>query len=451
MNKHLGRSAQAVVLFTLLISWAVGLAARERKAVLLPWSQQIAMRESWLSKRYEMMLKMMRSRGIGMFIVTNEEFHNDPITEFIAPPRPYVGNRDIFVFIDNGALGLKKVAVVRYGEENLRRFFEIAEESKTTETVLADLYKAHRPEKIAINVGGSRGMTRSMTHDTYLFLTKAMGPEATAHFMSAADLLEEYLDTRIPEEMAPYNEAALLTEELARRALSNEVIVPGKTTVGDVRRWLYDQLMAHGVGTWFQPDMRVQRKRTPDQMSHGFLKVADEAVLIQRGDVIHLDFGITYMGLNTDWQRMAYVLRKGERAAPAGLESALHNTNVLQDTLMERVSRPGRPAEEVYNVTMEEMKRRGIEAKIYSHPLGNQGHGLGASIDVRSAEKKNSEAATPKLLRKGSYIAIELNTQTPVPEWDGQKVYMMEEDPAYLTDEGWKFFRPRQTDLYLVK
>ena len=436
----------------LLLILSLGIAANASELQtpkLLPWSQQIAMRESWLPKRYDMLAQMMRSRGIGMFIVVNEEFHNDPITQFIAPPRPYVGNRDIFIFIDAGKEGFKKVAIVRYGDENLRPFFEIAEESKSTEAVLSELYAKYKPKKIAINIGGSRGMTRSVTHDTYLFLAKAMGPEATASFVPAADLLEEYLDTRIPEEMPPYKEAVLLTENLAHRALSNEVIVPGKTTVGDVRRWLYDQLWANGVGTWFQPDLRVQRKGMENQTSHGFLKVANEDVVIKPGDLVHVDFGITYMGLNTDWQKMAYVLRNGEQQPPAGLENALHNTNILQDTLMQKVSRPGRPAGEVYTVTMEEMKQRGIEAMIYSHPLGNQGHGLGAGIDFRAAQKKDDKAEA-KLLRKGSYIAIELNTQTPVAEWDGQKVYMMEEDPAYLTDAGWKFFRPQQTTLYVI-
>ncbi|HWR37272.1 MAG TPA: M24 family metallopeptidase [Clostridia bacterium] len=440
----------AIVTLFCFFAASLGSDAAERQpSKLLPLSQQIAMRESWLPKRYEMLLQMMRTRGIDMFIVLNEEFHNDPLTEFIAPPRPYVGNRDIFAFLDTGKEGLKKVAVVRFGDENLRPFFEISEEDKPAERVLAELYAKYRPKRIALSIGGKRGVTRSLTHDSYQFLSAAMGSEATSRFVSAEDLIEEYLDTRIPEEMAPYNDVLYLTDLLTRRALSNEVIVPGKTTVGDIRRWLYDQLWAHGVTTWFQPDIRVQRKDVPNETSHGFLAVAKEATVIQPGDVLHVDFGITYMGLNTDWQKMAYVLRKGERRAPAGLERALHNTNMLQDVLMLRASRPGRPAGEVYNVTMEEMKQKGIEAKIYSHPLGNQGHGLGASIDFRASQTKDS-SADAKRLRKGSYISIELNTQTAVPEWGGQKVYMMEEDPAYLTDSGWKFFCPRQERLYLV-
>jgi Xaa-Pro aminopeptidase len=170
--------------------------------------------------------------------------------------------------------------------------------------------------------------------------------------------------------------------------------------------------------------------------------------VIERGDVVHLDFGLTYMGLSSDWQKMAYVLKPGEADAPAGLQRALANTNALQDALA-RLSLPGKPAGKVYEETMAEMKAKGIAAMIYSHPLGNQGHALGAAIDFRSA--KRDEKEPEKLLRKGSYLAMELNTQTEVPEWGGQKVTMMAEDPVHLTDEGWKFFRPRQEKLYLIR
>jgi Xaa-Pro aminopeptidase len=218
-----------------------------------------------------------------------------------------------------------------------------------------------------------------------------------------------------------------------------------------VRRWLYDQLGQNRVGTWFQPDLRVQRRSKKNDTSRGFLAVAPESTVIERGDAVHLDFGITYMGLNTDWQKMAYVLLPGEKDAPAGLKNAMKNTNALQDALTQRAARPGRTAAEVYNQTMDEMKQKGIEAQIYSHPIGNQGHGLGPSIDFRGAQRSDAATAQAKKLRKGSYLSVELNTQTPVPEWDGQKVYIMMEDDAYLTDDGYKFFIPRQEGFYLVK
>jgi len=417
---------------------------------LLPWSKQIAVREGWVQQRHAALLPMLRRHGIAMWIVATEEFHDDPLVQHIAPPRPYVGNRDFFVFIDAGDAGLKRVAITGYTEDNLRQFFETGE-PVPAEVRLGQLVDQYKPKTIGLAIGGTRGMTRSLTHDTYRMITGAIGTPPGVSIVSAQDLIEEYADTRLPDEMPHYRAAVQLTEALTRRALSSEVIRPGTTTVGEVRRWLYDALWAHGVRTWFQPDLRVQRRGTASATSRGFLAVAPEATVIERGDVVHLDFGLSYMGLDTDWQKMAYVLRDGETEAPAGLKAAMKNTNTLQDAVMRRHSRPGRLAADVYTDTMAEMKAAGIEAMIYSHPIGLHGHGLGASIDFRATQRVDIGQQAQKRLRLGSYISIELNTATAIPEWDGQKVFVMMEDDAHLTEAGWEFFQPRQEAWYLVR
>lgn len=444
------------MLFALLVLFTVGCTgvAQETPSQeagttvdLLPWSEQMAVRDQWLTKRHEMLLPMMHRHGIDMWIVVNEEFHDDPLTEYVAPARPYTGRRDVFVFVDAGDDGLRKVAATGYWEETVARFFESPIDPDPADEVLQALWEEHRPETIGLGTGGRRGMTRSLTHDSYRFLAEAMGPDAEARFVSAEPLIEEYLATRIPEEWEHYERLVALTESITRRAFSDEVVEPGVTTVGDVRRFMYDALWEAGVDTWFQPDLRVQRQGMERVGSRGFLAVAPEETVIRPGDLIHVDFGISYMGLDSDWQKMAYVLRDGEADAPQGLKDALANTNALQDALMLRASRPGRTVGEVYAATMAEMEDRGITAQVYSHPLGNHGHGLGPSIDFRSS---GSSAAAERVLVEGSYISIELNTLTSVPEWDGQEVFIMQEDPAYLTEEGWRFFRPRQEALYLI-
>ncbi len=412
------------------------------------WSEQIRIREGWLTQRHAMLLDMMRRHKVSMWIVVNEEFHDDPLTQLIAPPRPYTGNRDIFVFIDAGDR-LRKVAITGYAEENTARFFESSNEPKPAPQTIAALVAEHKPATIALAFTGRRGVQRSITYDAYQMIAGALGPDNVGKIVSAGPLIEEYCDTRLPEELPYYTTLVRLTDQITKRALSDAVITPEKTTVGDVRRWLYDAMWANGVRTWFQPDMRVQRKSSGNQTSRGFLAVAAESTVIRRGDVIHLDFGITAMGFDTDWQKMAYVLRPGETDVPAGLKAAMKNTNTLQDVMMQRFSRPGRTAAAVYDSTMAEMKVRGINAMIYSHPIGPQGHGLGAGIDFRSSQRDAAEL--PKALRLGSYISIELNTTTPIPEWGGQGVAVMMEDDAHLTANGWKFFHPRQEAWYLVR
>ncbi len=426
-----------------------GASASGEAPALLSWSEQMAERDRWLEKRHLMLAGMMRRHDLDWWMVVSEEFHEDPLTPYVAPARPYAGNRDVFLFIDTDEGGLRKVALSGYAEESVGRFFESASEPRQLEEALRELSAEHPPERIGLSIGGHRGMTRSLTHDSYRLLSRALGAEATRRFVSAEGLIEEYLDTRIPEEFPHFEVLVHLTEVLARRALSNEAITPGRTTVGDLRRFLFDALWAQGVGTWFQPDFRVQRAGERGSTSRGFLAVSPEDTVIERGDLLHLDFGISYMGLDSDWQKMAYVLEEGETDAPAGLKRGLENTHVLQDALMLRAARPGRVAGEVYAEVMAEMKERGIEAMVYSHPLGNHGHALGPRVDFRS--RLRSPDGRPRHLRPHSWISVELNTAVEVPEWAGQKVFIMQEDPAHLTDEGYRFFRPRQEAFYLIR
>jgi Xaa-Pro dipeptidase len=410
------------------------------------WSEQNEIRDGWLATRRAGLLEMMRRHGVDWWIVVNEEFHDDPLTEYVAPARPYAGNRDLFIFIDTGSR-LRAVAISGYAEEVLARWFESPDEPRPATEVLPALYAEHEPKRIAISSGGRRGVTRSLTHDAWAMLRETLGHEAVKKFVPAEPLIEEYLDTRLAGERALYTRLVALTDAMVRRALSSETVEPGVTTAADLRDFLYDQLWECRVGTWFQPDIRIQRAGSEARSSRGFLAVAKEADVILPGDLLHIDFGIRFMGLSTDWQKMAYVLREGEIEAPAGLRRALERTNVLQDVLM-NAARPGKAAGDVYEETMAEMKRRGIEARIYSHPLGAQGHGLGASIDFRSSER---DAGAPrKPLRAGSWMAIELNTALSVPEWDGKEVRIMQEDPAELTEAGYRFFVPRQEAFYLI-
>ena len=450
MNLNLHKIHSALLLFAL--SLPIYAQVRNNAASLpklLPVREQQAVRESWLKKRLDtMLLPMMRQQKIEMWIVANEEFHADPVTAYIAPPLPYQGRRDFFIFADRGGNKLDRLAVVRYPEEHLKYFFEVINPpGRDIGPTLRRIVEERNPKTIALNMGGMRGATDGLTHEAYKFLTETLGQNYASRFVSAAPLIVEYMDTRLPEELEHYRTAVAVTDVLTQRAFSNEVITPGKTTVGDVRWWFLQQVNNLGLDVWFQPDLRIQRQNQATGKTQQFLSVAEESVVIQRGDVIHIDCGVNYLGLSTDWQKMGYVLRPGEKDVPEGLKKAMANTNRAQDSLFAHI-KPGVKGFEVYDASMADMKREGIEAMIYSHSVGTQGHALGASIDFR---RQSSGTSIEPPFREGSYTAIELNTSTPVPEWGGQKVTIMMEDDAYLTKEGMKWFRPRQTSFYLIR
>ena len=414
---------------------------------LLSQREQMDVREAWLKKRLDtLLLPMMRRNNVSMWIVVNEEFNPDPATAYLVPPIPMVGSRDFFVFVDTGGEKLEKIAIVLYAEERLKNQYQMTSVSrdKIAETLRSTVAK-YNPKTIALDYKGTRGQQNGLSQASYQFLAETLGAETEKKFVPAAGLLVEFFDTRLPEELEHYRTAVLLTDVLTRRAFSNEVITPGKTTVGDVRWWFLQQVSNLGLTVWFQPDLRVQRQAKTTATNQQFLSVADENMVLERGDVIHIDCGLDYMGLSTDWQKHAYILRADEKDAPAGLKNALKNTNALQDAIL-KFARAGMTGSQVYENAMAEMKRRNIEAMIYSHPIGNHGHGLGASIDFRKAIGGAEEK-----LRLGSYTSIELNTSTALPEWNNQKVTIMGEDDAVMTGNGYEFIRPRQTEFYLIR
>ena len=414
---------------------------------LLSLREQMDVREMWLKKRFDtLLLPMMRKHNVSMWIVTNEEFHSDAVTDSIVPPIPMVGRRDFFIFADNGKT-LDRIAVVRYEEERLKNHYVLMSppRDKIGETLLK-IVADRNPKTIALNMGGGRGQSDGITLEAYKFLSQTLGKDYEARFVSGGALIADFLDTRLPEELVEYRKAVLATDILTRRAFSNEVITPGKTTVGDVRWWFLQQINNLGLTTWFQPDLRVQRQAKTNSNSQQFLSVAEESTVLEPGDVLHIDCGLIYMGLSTDWQKQAYILRKGEKDAPAGLKDAMKNTNKLQDAIFEK-ARVGMTGAEVYEAAMAKMKSENIEAMIYSHPIGTQGHGLGAAIDFR----KPTGGAAEERFRLGSYTSIELNTSMILPEWNNQKITIMGEDDAVMTEKGFEFIRPRQTEFYLIR
>ena len=115
-----------------------------------------------------------------------------------------------------------------------------------------------------------------------------------------------------------------------------------------------------GLGTWFQPSVSVQRKGKSEA------EIGADPI-IERGDVLHCDVGITVARLNTDTQHNAYVLLPGETDAPEGIRRALANANALQDIVMDEI-RPSRTGNQILAASLTRMKARGITGTLYSHP-----------------------------------------------------------------------------------
>ena len=263
----------------------------------------------------------------------------------------------------------------------------------------------------------------------------------------AEDLALEYQELRVPEMLPTYREMMKRVHSLIARAFSNKVIMPGKTTDQDVVWWLRQKVNDVGYGTWFHPSVMVQRAGAREGLD--FLH-KESGIVIERGDVLHTDFGITAMRLNTDTQHMGYALRTGETDVPTGLKEALANGNRLQEMVLERL-RPGRTGNEILADSLSAMREAHLKGTIYSHPIGDHGHAAGPLIGLWDRQGGVAGRGDVKVVPE-SWFSIELSARTAVPEWNNQEVQMgLEEDAAVDASGRASWVLARQTEFRLVR
>jgi Xaa-Pro aminopeptidase len=254
-------------------------------------------------------------------------------------------------------------------------------------------------------------------------------------------LAVDLIATRLPEEEATFARMNALAWEIIAEAFSNRVITPGVTRTEDVVWWMRQRVNDLGLGSWFQPSVSVQR-RGAEQLG--------ENPVIERGDVLHCDFGITALRLNTDTQHMGYVLRPGETDAPAGLRRALAASNRLQDIVVGEI-RPGRTGNEVLRASLARMRAEGIDGTVYTHPIGMHGHGAGPLIGLWDLQDGVPGRGDAPVLANG-WFSIELQATSPVPEWNGQRVRSAQEEDVIVDAQGRvRWAHGRQTRFHLVR
>jgi hypothetical protein len=273
-------------------------------------------------------------------------------------------------------------------------------------------------------------------------MREALGPKWSARFRHADDLALDLIASRSPDETATYRKMQEVVWGIIDTAFSSVVITPGVTRTEDVLWWMRQKTNDLGLGTWFHPSVEVQRKGVTDAQ-------LGENPVIQKGDVLHCDFGITAMRLNTDTQHMGYVLRDGETDVPAGLKAALANSNRLQDIVVGEI-KPGRTGNEILASSRAKARAAGLDATVYTHPIGVNGHGAGPLIGLWDYQDGVPGRGDAKVI-PNMWFSIELQATTPVPEWNNQPVRSAQEEDAIVGADGTvRWALARQTQYHLV-
>lgn len=417
--------------------------------------EQSEIQQQWLRLRLERVLpRLMRKHGVQMWLVICREYNEDPVFFSLVSPTVFAARRrTMYVFFDRGEeLGVERLALgggSNGGLYNVYRDPEVEGREIYGEgqwVLLKKLIEERKPATIAVNISHTHAFADGLSAGEREKLETTLGSDYLKRLVRAENLALEYVEMRLPEMLPVYRKMMETVHSLLSRAFSNEVIKPGKTTDQDVVWWLRQQVNDLGLGTWFHPSVRVQKPG-----KSGVNLLAENApVVIERGDVLHVDFGITAMRLNTDTQHMGYVLREGESDAPAGIKQALKNTNRLQDLLMERM-KPGQTGNQVLADALAQMKAEGINGTIYTHPIGDHGHGAGPLVGLWDRQQ-GVPGRGDVLILPGTWFSIELQATTPVAEWGGKELWVGQEEDAAIDEQGRiSWVLRRQTEYHLVR
>jgi Xaa-Pro aminopeptidase len=429
--------------------------------------EQATMQQQWLKKRLETFLPpLMRKYGIDMWIVPMREYNEDPVFSAITAPETFAARRrTIYVFFDKCAAASKTPAVecierVALGGTSQGGVFDARRSTQKAAgdvgrgqqaelwgdeqwKALKDVVEERNPRVIGVDRSTVFAFTDGLSSGELQGMSAALGAKWTSRFRDAEGLPLDVIASRLPEEEAFYRRMQELVWSMTQEMFSSKTITPGKTKTSDLVWWWRQRVNDLGLGTWFQPSVDVQRQGATAE------QIGDDPI-IQPGDVLHCDVGITVARLNTDTQHLAYVLRPGETEAPEGLRKALANANALQDIVMAE-NRPGRTGNEILNASLSRMKDRGINGTVYSHPIGLHGHGAGPLIGLWDYQDGVPGRGDAKVI-PSMWWSIELQASTPVPEWNGQPVRMAQEEDAIIGADGKiRWALQRQDKLFLIR
>ncbi|MDH5308882.1 MAG: aminopeptidase P family protein [Gammaproteobacteria bacterium] len=418
---------------------------------VLDLREQGRVRDAWLAKRLDTVVpKLMQREGIDLWLLVAREYNEDPVVETMLPATWLAARRrTVLVFHDpGGGAAIDKLSVSRYSPGP---WFDAAwnpEEQDDQWRRVAEIIAERDPERIAINRSDRFPLADGLTASEEDALVATIGEKYAARLVSGENLSLGWLETRIPEEMAVYPIIVRMAHAIIAQGFSERVITPGITTTGDVEWWYRERIRVAGLETWFHPSVSVERAGESEQSMVTQFAGESPSPVIEPGDLLHVDFGITYLGLNTDTQHHAYVLKPGETDAPAGLKAGISAGNHLQEILMSNF-RVGITGNELLAESRDEAIAAGLEPTIYSHAIGFHGHGAGPWIGMW-----DDQYADPPMgdypIHPNTAWSIELNVRVAVAEWGGKVVRFKSEEDAYFDGTTIRFLDGRQERLHLI-
>ena len=388
--------------------------------------------------------KLMQEQNLDLWVLITREYNEDPVVKTLLPPTWLNARRRTILVFSKTKNGVDAVAISRYNFGNNIRSIWNKEKQPDQWLALSEYIQSQKPQQIGINVSEYYGIADGLVKTDYEGMMKALPKPYQNKVVSAEKLAVRWIETRTSVEMILFSQLVEITHNIISKAFSAKVITPGATTTEDVVWWLREKVLEMGLDTWFHPTVDVQRSGKSDLYAFDGKSKYD---VINPGDLLHCDFGISYLTLNTDCQELAYVLKPGEIRAPSYLEEALSKGNAVQDHLTKNYKK-GKTGNAILKQAISDSKAEGLRPQIYTHPLGFFGHSAGTTIGMWDSQE-GVPGTGDHPMHEGTVYAIELNTKVFIPEWE-KDIRVMLEEAGYFGHEGFRYVNGRQKKLLLV-
>jgi hypothetical protein len=403
-----------------------------------------------LEDRFNTLLpELMDRAGIDMWVLISREYNEDPVLKTMLPSTWLnARRRTILVFYrDQENNTIEKLAVARYNVGKSITSAWDKEKEPDQWKALTQIIEARNPKKIGLNYSDNFGLADGIVRTDYNAFIEALSPSYTSRIVSAEKLAIGWVETRTPKEMQYFEQLVDITPDIIKDAFSSIVITPGTTTTDDVVWYLRQRVTDMGLETWFHPTVDIQRSNEKLASHIESFSNRPEGKVIQKGDLLHCDFGITYLRLNTDCQQHAYVLQDGETQAPQYLVNAFADGNRVQDFLTTNF-KTGKTGNQILLKALKEGRDNKYVPSIYTHPLGLYGHSAGPTIGMWDSQGGVPGTGDYPLYENTAY-AIELNTTVTIPAWK-KDIRIMLEEAGFWGEDGFRYVSGRQEALILI-
>lgn len=423
-----------------IILFSLSFVAIIAQAQVLSVQEQAQTINEVLTDRIDHLLpKLMDEAKIDCWLMISKEYNEDPILKTFLPAEWLSARRTtILLFYRDKKNGtLKSYAIARYQVGKRIQAAWNPEKEPNQWVALSNLIDSLNPKQIALNTSNHYGHADGLHVTESNELKNVLSPSQLKKIVSAEKLGVAWLETRTEKEMSLYPILLSISHQIIREGFSNKVIQSNQTSTNDLVWWFRQKVIDLGLSTWFHPSVEIQRRVSNEKDP-----------IIRPGDLLHVDFGISYLRLNSDVQEHAYMLLPNETAAPDELVAAFNKTNRLQDILTSSF-KTGRNGNEILAASLKQAKLEGIQPSIYTHPIGFHGHAAGTTIgmwDMQQGVPGSGDYA----LRPNTCYSIELNAIHTITGWN-KPVRIALEQNGYFNGTSFEYLDGRQKTIHLIQ